>query len=371
MKIVFTGYYGFSNFGDDLFPLACLETIKDKSNVKVSILSPRIEGVEADFIIPDFLSKVYQSSGFFGQVFRFFSMVYAAIVYDKLILAGGSVLSSNTSLRMRKLQYYLAKFNVVKMYAIGVSVGPFNSQRDRLFFRKFIDELQFLGARDIKSMDELKSLGVSSRSNLVNDMAGLLYPLIRKLKNARSDDSSSKLTISLCNYETYISGDVEVERKRNRALLEGVLKFCKQNDIYCVDILVLNSNNFIGDKMLSLECSEHLESNGISSRLMYHHSPIETVSIIARSQLFLTTRLHGGIIAYLSGVSFCLVEYHEKCRDFNDLIGMDSSVRLTNENISTTRVDNILSGLQQRNGSFSIYPSEYSRTCAYLKGIFE
>ena len=47
-KIVFTGYYGMSNFGDDLFGLVCASgAARFSPQSKVSVLSNYIEGFDS------------------------------------------------------------------------------------------------------------------------------------------------------------------------------------------------------------------------------------------------------------------------------------------------------------------------------------
>ena len=45
------------------------------------------------------------------------------------------------------------------------------------------------------------------------------------------------------------------------------------------------------------------------------------LQLFSRSDLVISMRLHGAVLAYLLGVPFALNEYHQKCTDFCDDIG--------------------------------------------------
>lgn len=73
-KIVFTGYYGFSNFGDDLFTMACTNGATSLAPpVEALILAPPIQGVTANFLVPKSLAPAYIRQSKIGKAMRLFS----------------------------------------------------------------------------------------------------------------------------------------------------------------------------------------------------------------------------------------------------------------------------------------------------------
>ena len=57
--------------------------------------------------------------------------------------------------------------------------------------------------------------------------------------------------------------------------------------------------------------------------------PIAMAREIGRCDAFISARLHGAIVAYLQGVPFTIIDYHPKCNDFADDVGLDASQRIT------------------------------------------
>ncbi|PWC13670.1 hypothetical protein B4923_06900 [Brenneria roseae subsp. americana] len=343
MKILFTGYYGFNNFGDDLFPLASLEALKNETEIDIAILSPKIDGIDANFLVPDFVSKIYRGNSFLSKLSRMFFMLFYSFLYDKIVLAGGSVISSNTSNNMRMLQYILARIGVCKLYAIGVSVGPFSSKKDEAFSRKFINSLSYLSVRDNASVDECKRIKCTHIPDNNFDIAGVLYPYFKR--NNLYSSNTQKLGVSLCFYERYAGGDKRIEDKRSSALIDGIINFCSKNRSIEVIVFVLNTNDDLGDYYISKNIFDLLTENGINVSLWQHANPLQSIEKIKECDFFITTRLHGGIAAYLSGINFCLVEYHRKCTDFNNAIFYPRDLRLDNINITSQRVDLVLNEL--------------------------
>ncbi|MEM1434237.1 MAG: polysaccharide pyruvyl transferase family protein, partial [Pseudomonadota bacterium] len=154
-KLVFSGYYGFQNFGDDLFGLACSGGVREFcSGFEAVILSPPVPGLYCRFLVPEYLADTYRASDWRGKALRVYFMLYAALRYRRVVLAGGSVLSSGTSNRMRNFQFLLARLRLCRFSAIGVSVGPFDSPKVEMAARRFIDRLEYLSVRDTASVAE-------------------------------------------------------------------------------------------------------------------------------------------------------------------------------------------------------------------------
>lgn len=352
-RFLITGYYGFNNFGDDLFPYVCAQVSERfAEQVEIHTLSPRIPNVKARYVVPDCLSAFYRSNGAIGSVVRLLFMIYGALVFGDVVLAGGSTLSSGSSNRMRKLQYYLAKFKVCKLYAIGVSVGPFISENDKSFARKFINKLNFLSVRDEYSLAECNLLGVKVPVENNFDLVGAI-----KIPSFLKKERKS-LGLSICNYETFVGGDLEEESSRNEAIFNGVLSFLELNKDYKAKIVVLNSNNLLGDQAISEKLKRFLQQNNQLVDLVSYSNCVDTFSEISSCQIYMSVRLHGGVVAYLQNVPFVLVEYHRKCRDFLTTIGKDDSARLRGW-FGDRDVVNVLNEIKLNREKYAVAPEDY------------
>lgn len=323
-KILFTGYYGFNNFGDDLFGLACINGLKKSgSNYMPIILSPPVSGIDTKYLVPKMLSRIYKDNGFIGKILRMLFMVYGCLRCRDVVLGGGSVISSYGSSRTRFIQYCLAKLNICSLSAIGVSIGPFSSEKDRSRAKKFINCLSYLTVRDAASVTECDDLGVDIDVHLFNDLAGCAsLPLPDKNKN-----KSRTIGVSICEFESIVGGNDEDERLRNIVIFEGISAFSVKHD-FKVSILILNSHEMVGDVGVSQKLYDYLSSNGVSAELIEYVNPFESLKDISDCEIFFSVRLHGAISAYLLKVPFLLVEYHRKCKDFLDYIGFEKENRI-------------------------------------------
>ncbi len=184
--ILFTGFYGFKNSGDDAFVEACswgahnfwnknnIRFISNKQNLPDTIIS--VKGYP--FSIP----KTY---GFQSQ--------FLLQNTDYLISGGGSTIHSkmradnikNQAIRLKK------KDNNIKVGGIGVSVGPFKSVEDEQAIKNYLKSIDFLAVRDQTSFDYLSSLDLPYEPVNAFDLAALL-PEIYNFKKKNNEYKSRK-----------------------------------------------------------------------------------------------------------------------------------------------------------------------------------
>ena len=368
MKIAFTGYYGMANYGDDLFVLASTYGASNFWGVKPVIIGSKVNGIDANFKVKKF-NKLYLGHNIFSKAYRMFIMLTSFIENDKVVLAGGSVISSDTSNTMRKFQHYLAKKNISKISAIGVSVGPFTNNEDYENARKFINDMEYISVRDLDSYNILKNMGIKIPYILGRDIAGVL-PISSKSTNILNNNEFV-LGVSLCNYESYTNGNIEIENARNKAIIEGIKKFALSRKNIKVKILVLNTHPVLGDFKISKELQSYLNKFNISNELIYHNgNPTMIWNEIANCSAFLSVRLHGAITAYLNNVPFVLVEYHKKCSAFLDDIGFNKTLRIKNNIDNSDYIKDILNKITKFENLVNLTPEEYNEqaiktfTCA-------
>ena len=151
-RVVMSGYYGFSNAGDD----AILESIRSG-----------VEGVSDEVELTVLSKDPEQTRKQYGlqAVSRFnFVKVYAALKKsDVLLSGGGSLLQDTTS--TRSLLYYLSVMKLagwlgkpVMLYANGI--GPVKKPGNREKVRQAVEKAALVTLRDHSSEEELRSMGV-------------------------------------------------------------------------------------------------------------------------------------------------------------------------------------------------------------------
>lgn len=315
-KLLLSGYYGFDNFGDDLFPYVSSLRFE---GMELYILAPKIKGVEGvKFIVPDCMANIYKGKSVLSKILRMFFMVYGALLTRHVVLAGGSVLASDSSNRMRKLQYLLRVMGLCKLSAIGVSVGPFTGEDDVVFYRKFVAKLTNFFVRDQHSYELAKEI-LRCEPKLYGDIVGAL-PILPVLKADKVERSLEpiKLGVSLCEHPDVLAvkDNVSLREEENyNELLAGIVGFCSEESSHVV-IIVLNGHPSSGDVRISDALYKDLLESQVSVELKEYSSAPETLDLISQLDVYLTVRLHGAIVSFLYEIGFVHLEYHEKCTDF-------------------------------------------------------
>lgn len=343
LKIAFTGYYGMNNYGDDLFVLASTYGSNKYWRSYPSIVGREIEGINANFQVSKF-EGLYSGSSALSRLYRMQVMLSSFIKNDHIILAGGSTISSDTSIRMRSFQKKLMNMGLAKMSAIGVSIGPFYNDEDISNAKDLLNKFEYISVRDQKSYNMLKDMNIETPFIFGRDIAGIV-PLI-ELKE-KTNNKKKTLGVSICNYESYTGGSIEQERKRNQAIIAGIKKMGEENkQDFFVKICVLNTHLELGDTTISQELAEELTKNGIENKvLLYKEDPLEMWEEIVHCDVFFSVRLHGAITAFLGEIPFVLVEYHEKCTSFLNDLGYRNELRIKADCESEKHVYGVLKKL--------------------------
>lgn len=355
--ILYSGYYGFDNFGDDLFPLACKKiSIELAGNNKFRILSPRVSGVEEYCLLPSWISAAYKSRQY-GGLIRLAALLLYSPRIKHLIVAGGSTISSHSSKRMRKFEYLCCRLNLFKISCIGVSIGPFD-KRDYFFYRKYISSLTTALVRDRKSIARSKEIGVEKSLRQSVDLVGILRPEIRQTSKHFCAEGGARVGVSICRYEAFRGNGVELDNSRFDALKNALVEIAKGKAIEII-IISLNSDSVIGDDKISDMFSKELELAGLVSSVEYYRDPWESISLIKSLDFFFTFRLHGAIVAYLAEIPFTLIEYHEKCRDFLEDVGCPDSRRVKSPESVSDYVSVYNCAINSIGQEFSLSPIAY------------
>ena len=152
-NVVMSGYYGFSNTGDD----AILESISKgvravSDEVELTVLSKD----------PELTRKQYGLNAV--PRFNFVKVISALKKGDILLSGGGSLLQDTTS--TRSLVYYLSIMNLAKLlgkpvmlYANGI--GPVRKDGNRKKVAKAVQGAAMVTLRDHSSARELREMGVA------------------------------------------------------------------------------------------------------------------------------------------------------------------------------------------------------------------
>ena len=320
-NVIFTGYYGMKNYGDDLFGVVSAYGARTWwPQFSPTILGPRIAGQTERFSVPTFISADrYASDGKAGKLIRTLCSTKELLAGGKFIFSGGSLFSSNRS-RIMDMAERISRFNGKKFSAIGVSIGPFDSRESEAAVVSFLRRFEYVSVRDQASYELLQSYQLDAHIAVGRDLAGLAPALAGPVEKTVSE--TKVIGYAPCN----IGGKPETTRHIDDLFIATV---SRQQRVR-VRIFSLNSHPIHGDNQRSEYVSERLKAAGIAVELIDYaeRGVIGTWRDIAACDAVVSVRLHGAITAYLCGVPFILFEYHKKCSDFLDDIGQPDAIRV-------------------------------------------
>ncbi len=352
-EVSFSGYYGMSNYGDDLFAITCCLASKQYLSFECKLVAPEMLGVESNCLVSSRLARFYSSLSPIGAALRAFFKIKAVAISSVMVLGGGSTVSP----RPPKVYEAAARlFSGHKiLMGLGLSVEPVDVEGyHRLKY--FLGTFNLITLRDQASFEYVTAMGLCRpRVVMARDLVGAL-PLFVPFK-ARKD--CDVIGLAPCNYESYFGGDLIAEKNRNEAVIGAVVSYAKKSGKK-VRLYSLNNHPVHGDDELVESYFKKLVGEGIATEVVANKGggALEVWHSIASCQMFLSVRLHGAITAYLAEVPFGLIEYHKKCTEFLHDIQLEPQFRV--EKISTKAIEALLERLESSWTGCGIAPSQYS-----------
>ena len=352
--ILFCGYYGHQNAGDDTFNAVSVWGAERFWDVRgCALLCQRLPTLPCSAT-----AALPARSRFKGHAHL--AAIAAAVRRGDVVYAGGSTLHAAPG--CRDFSFYHAWLNRARrcrLAAIGVSIGPFNNPRERRALKDFLSRFSFLGLRDRRSFDLARDLGLGDRSRLTFDLAGLL-PELRGLPPPAVE---TRIGVTLCRYESIVGGDARVERLRLERIYRTLAGLARELGDAVFRFYVFNSHPEKGDERITRAMARRLADKGCRCEVvLYGGDPVALWSDVASCRLLIGTRLHSAVFAYMAGVPFLLSEYHPKCGDFLSTVGYRGPVRAPAEFLPPARA--VAAALSLLSGDAAYLPRLHPREAA-------
>lgn len=321
MSVLFCGYYGQRNAGDDAFNVVSLWGARNFWGVEdcalLSYTAPTLP-FPARTVLP-------AGGGRFKGHAYLCAIVESAAIGD-VVYAGGTTFHSRP--RPRDPSFYhllLRRARLCRLAAIGVSIGPFSKPAEREGVRRFLRGFSFIGVRDAASRQRAAAMGLGERVMETFDLAALL-PLIA-VRPAPSP--RLRIGVSLCRYASLLGKDETAEVARMERMHGSLLLLARRLPQAEFRFYAFNSHPFLGDVELSRRMEARLreETGALCSVFAYDGDPIALWADVSTCRALIGTRLHSAIFAYSAGLPFLLAEYHPKCSDFLETIGYSPRFR--------------------------------------------
>lgn len=322
--ILFTGFYGYKNTGDDAFIEVAewgAQKFWKKNNNRFLAISKNLP------------NTIVRSKGYPITIPKTYTLQSHLLLNntDYLISAGGSTIHNKlqrTNIKSKAIELKKNGSNI-KIGGIGVSIGPFKSVEDEKAVESYLKNIDFLAVRDQASFDYASSLDLPYQPINAFDLAALL-PELYNFKTVQKQVNNVKtIGISVCPYES-IQPNMNVvdEAKRNEMTIALLKEIDKKEDVH-FKFYVINGNARIGDYSLTLETIKKVSPKSFEI-VEYSKNTQNIWESIANCDFVIATRLHAAIFACFSDTPFMLNEYHRKCGDFLENVGYNNDYRLHN-----------------------------------------
>lgn len=323
-KWVVTGFYGQGNFGDDLFCYVMAKLMEEHGQdylIQNGFINSKSRiNCSQSF----FFRKYIARKGWLGKIARISSIFFAGARGENIVFGGGSVFGRYASYRQRKIACILASFLNRKLFAFGVSLGPFEGKLEEEKYAAILRKFNLIVTRDESShrISDLFSLKGKRACDMVFSI-----PDFHKKKDA----NSKALVIALHELSSVeaLFLDRAWLRKFERVTiiaLDGKSKGLSASIKQYADLLFLNKTRLIDFGEAGIE---------------------EVLNEISSASFVITSKLHGAITAAAYGVRFTLLEYQEKCTELlRSLNGFEPFYNFGNESLFIQNIGRVYESLE-------------------------
>ncbi len=311
VNVLISGYFGFSNAGDEAILRTTYRNIKSLdagTRVEVLINKPQEHEGMYDFDMVDRFSPV--------KVFK------ALKRCDVLVSGGGSILQDRTS--AKSIWYYLLIIRAaeimkrrVVIYANGI--GPVRRRLNRVFVRRAVERADLVTLRDRNSETELKRMGV--RRPELHVTADTVFS---------TENTSPDRALFRSSAEKYgIPSDrpfAAVSLRKWKYLSED---FSRSMAEICDHIYSRYGYNIV---FVVMQTPEDADISRETAALMSSPSYVvdgspgmeELMSVVGSAEFIMCMRLHTLIFAANMGVPSLGIIYDPKVKGYLDMLGMPS-----------------------------------------------
>ena len=326
VKIMFSGYYGFNNYGDEAILKSVVRAFKEKiPQMKILVLSQN----------PVHTSQTYQVKAI--NRLHLISILNCLRDTNLFISGGGGLLQDSTG-KGWSIWYYLgliwgAKIIRVPVMIYAQGIGPVSQPVNKKLMRWILNKVDLITVRDNFSKELLENLGVVKPSIYVNSDPSFLlnkkdincilenYPHIQELMNS---DNRPIIGVSVREY------------KGNRSDLK--IMFAQLADYliekYKVKIVFLPFE-FDDDVQVSEEILALMKNQ--ADILKIKLEPEELISILSQFSLMIGVRLHSIIFSSMANLPFIAFKYDPKIKNFVAELGL-SELLLELDNVSLEKI---------------------------------
>lgn len=311
-RILLSGYYGFSNAGDEAMLTAIIAGLRSEvPSVEITVLSGNPKMTAAKHNVKSL--HRFDALGFLKALRH----------TDLLISGGGSLLQDVTS--SRSLFYYLSVILMGKIFSKKVmlfsqGIGPIKSSLARILTKWVCNSANLMTVRDDGSFEELKNMGVHEDKIIVTADAVFSLPKANKEKGqvilqARGIAKKPLIGVALRPWQG-----------QERYVKEFAVAAEYLRTTYNAQIVFM-SLQFPADTKVAEKVIAAMGSSENVFVLEQGFTTEEYLAIVSNLNLVIGMRLHALVFAALENIPFMAISYDPKIDRF--VAGMDGKVIAT------------------------------------------
>lgn len=309
-KILISGYYGFSNAGDEAMLTAIVTSLKQQApQVELTVISGH----------PEVTARLHPVKAI--HRFNLWGILRAMAGTDLLLSGGGSLLQNVTS-RM-SLYYYLSIIGLAgllgkKIMLFAQGIGPIRGRFSCFLTRLVCQKADLITVRDDGSLEDLSSMGFDPATIHVTSDAVFSLPVGRKdagaglLRQLGLDLDRPVVGLALRHWK----GEKRFTREFARAADRLQQEFGAQ--------ILFVPLQFPADAELSAQVRNQMQHQKNVFILEQKCSTQQYQDLICNFHLLIGMRLHALVFAALNDVPFMAISYDPKVDRFVD--GMKGDV---------------------------------------------
>lgn len=311
---VLEGYFGMRNAGDDAFCVVATSVLSER----LGFARLAIVAAHEDLPILPALAR-----GILPRPPRTRGHTRAATVAGKLrhrlvLHTGGSTLQRMNQRRCDEA--LLQRTGSISCHGLSVSVGPFRNTDDERSIREFLKRFHSISLRDAGSFERTDAMSLDVPLCRSFDLAVLAPGRLRSVTRC-SQRSRPRLGVALRLFESVEGGSIEVEHRRILRTI-GLLKAVAELVDYEPVLLAFNGHPSKGDVGLANLIADELKAVVPCTVESYEGDVASMLAAVASCDAVLAMRLHAGVFAYATGVPFAMIDYHPKCVEFGESVGL-------------------------------------------------
>ncbi len=312
--IIISGYYGFSNIGDDAMLRSIVDNLKlQKPDISILVLSKKPAETTKNYGVATVNRKNMLA-------------VYSAMKKAKLfIYGGGNIIQDSTS--SRSIIFYLSIAWLAKKLGLKVmfyanGIGPINKLRNTEYSKRILNMADVITVREKISFRELEKMGITKPKIMLTADAALAVHFDRDINTEDIFLSEGiPLNASYAGFSVRkCPGCDRLEHEAYENIIAQTADYVynKYNLVpvfipmeYHVDIITIQ--NIIA----KMKTNGYIVSN--------NHTISETFSIVRKMSIMIAMRLHALIFAAYMNVPLLGISYQPKVEGFLEYVNQPSA----------------------------------------------